>query len=259
MLGASWEEAMGKFRKGLRRLVGVGILLAGCAFTSRPEATLTPAIVETEVRLRVGQREGPFLLERIAADHVAGRAFPEYPVAVPEGRPVTVPIGGRVSNGCDVSLTLLRIEGDVAVFRKEVLPHAICPICLAAGTRIETPDGPVPVEALRPGMAVWTADRTGRRVPGVVRAVRRRPVPPGPWMLHLVLEDGRAVTVSPGHPLGDGRVAADLQVGDHWDGSRVRAVERPRYTGGWTYDLLPSGETGFYWANGIRLASTLGP
>jgi hypothetical protein len=29
------------------------------------------------------------------------------------------------------------------------------------------------------------------------------------------------------------------------------------YRGGMTFDLLPSGSTGSYWANGILLASTL--
>ena len=30
-----------------------------------------------------------------------------------------------------------------------------------------------------------------------------------------------------------------------------------RSTTGATYDVLPSGETGFYWANGVLLGSTL--
>jgi hypothetical protein len=29
------------------------------------------------------------------------------------------------------------------------------------------------------------------------------------------------------------------------------------YTGEYTYDILPAGETGIYWANGIPLKSTL--
>ena len=34
-------------------------------------------------------------------------------------------------------------------------------------------------------------------------------------------------------------------------------VERLAYTGHATFDLLPAGDTGFYWANGILIGSTL--
>jgi hypothetical protein len=37
------------------------------------------------------------------------------------------------------------------------------------------------------------------------------------------------------------------------------SVERAAYGQPATYDVLPAGDTGFYWANGILLASTLSP
>jgi hypothetical protein len=37
----------------------------------------------------------------------------------------------------------------------------------------------------------------------------------------------------------------------------VILIERLAYGGSKTYDLLPSGETGFYWANGVPLNTTL--
>jgi hypothetical protein len=46
-------------------------------------------------------------------------------------------------------------------------------------------------------------------------------------------------------------------MGDSLDGGIILSAERARYTGSATYDLLPAGETGFYWANGILIASTL--
>ena len=76
-------------------------------------------------------------------------------------------------------------------------------------------------------------------------------------MVHLVLADGRELLVSPGHPAADGRRAGDLKVGDSLDGSTVARWELVPYAGDRTYDLLPGGPTGHYWANGILLASTL--
>jgi hypothetical protein len=76
-------------------------------------------------------------------------------------------------------------------------------------------------------------------------------------MMHILLEDGRELWVSPGHPTADGRIFGDLIAGDLLDGSRVRNVERVPYGQPFTYDLLPSGGTGFYWANGILIGSTL--
>jgi hypothetical protein len=134
--------------------------------------------------------------------------------------------------------------------------HLNCPICLAASTLIDTPDGPRPVSSLRIGMAVWTANAAGQRQAGVVLEIGSTPAPPGHELVHLVLGDGRQVWVSPGHPTADGRRVGDLATGQQLDGSRVVTVDRTPYTGA-TYDLLPSGPTGAYWADGILLGSTL--
>ncbi len=148
--------------------------------------------------------------------------------------------------------------GSIAVDRRDPSGPPRCPICLARGTWIATPNGPRAVEDLRPGMPVWTSDRAGRRVPGFVIAVGSTPVPPTHQVVHLVLADGRTLDASPGHPLPDGRHLGDLRAGDRVDGTTVVSAELVPYGGGSTFDLLPSGPTGTYWANGIRLASTLG-
>jgi len=82
--------------------------------------------------------------------------------------------------------------------------------------------------------------------------------PAGHRMVHLVLADGRELLVSPGHKTADGRPAGTLRQGDELDGSTITFWELVPYTEGRTYDLLPSGATGRYWANGILLSSTLG-
>jgi hypothetical protein len=132
-----------------------------------------------------------------------------------------------------------------------------CPICLALHTLIDTPRGPVPVENLRVGDPVWTANEAGERVPGVVLKAASVRVPATHEMVHITLDDGRELWASPGHPTADGRRLGDLKVGDLLDGGRILILEWVRYNQPATYDLLPSGETGFYWANGILIGSTL--
>jgi hypothetical protein len=148
-------------------------------------------------------------------------------------------------------------DGTIHVGSEEPSGRPPCPICLARGTNIATPLGDVVVEALRPGDPVWTLDRLGRRVAAVVVQVGSMPVPPGHQVVRLVLADGRAVLVSPGHPLPDGRPVAALERGDRYDWSVVVSADRIPYDGGRTFDLLPSKGTGIYWANGIELGSTL--
>jgi hypothetical protein len=72
-----------------------------------------------------------------------------------------------------------------------------------------------------------------------------------------VLADGRELMASPGHRTGDGRQLGLLTRGDSLDGSIIRRWELVPYADDRTYDLLPAGPTGRYWANGILLSSTL--
>jgi hypothetical protein len=132
-----------------------------------------------------------------------------------------------------------------------------CPICLAFGVRIATPNGPVAVQDIRAGMSVWSTDLRGRRVREVVMQTGRTEAPLGHQVVRLELADGRIVFVSPGHPTSNGTPVGELMPGDPLDGSRVVSSTRLAYRATFTYDLLPSGPTGTYWANGILLGSTL--
>lgn len=138
-------------------------------------------------------------------------------------------------------------------------PGCPYPICLSSGTMISTPRGDVPVQYLRPGDLVLTTDRDGNRVAAPVVQVSRTVAPRAHRMTHLVLADGRELTVSPGHPTTDGRTVGRLRPGDRFDGSSVLRSDLVPYGDAFTYDLLPAGESGAYWADGLLLRSTLRP
>jgi hypothetical protein len=148
-------------------------------------------------------------------------------------------------------------QGRVTVSSRTPAGPPNCPICLARGTRIATPHGDVAVEELRAGDVVWTQGERRERVAAVLVAVGSTPVPATHEVVRLALEDGRVVDVSPGHPTFDGRRVGDLAAGDTLDGARIASAERVRYEGGSTFDVLPAGPTGAYWANGVLLGSTL--
>jgi len=176
-------------------------------------------------RFHVALPPGGYCLDARTNDYYAGAAFPVF--------------AGHVT---EVPLLLIRqISGG---------------ICLASSDRIATPSGAIRVTQLRPGMTVWTLDGSGRRVAAPLLVVSHVPAPTGHHVLRLVLADGRAVEASAGHPTVTGRAVGTLRPGDLLDGGHVTGVESLPYAGD-TWDLLPAGSTGAYWANDVLLGSTL--
>lgn len=159
--------------------------------------------------------------------------------------------------GYEMVTGTVRVDGLVTVSSRVPAGPPMCPICLASSTTIATPDGEVRVTNVKPGMLVWTRTAGGARLAEPVVETGSMAVPPGHLMVHLKLADGRELLVSPGHPTADGRRAGALREGDGLDGSTVTLWELVPYTAGHTYDLLPAGGTGEYWANGILMGSTL--
>ena len=148
------------------------------------------------------------------------------------------------------------LSGKITVLKEEPSFNTY-PICLTRGTLLDTPAGQIPVEQLRSGMAVWTVDVSGKRIVTTILKTSATPVPPSFQAVKVSLRDGRTVTASPGHPTAEMRALGDYLAGDTLDGSCVEAIERVDYKGSFTYDILPSGGTGLYRANGILLGSTL--
>lgn len=131
--------------------------------------------------------------------------------------------------------------------------------CLSYDTLISTPEGNVRVTDLRPGMSVYTLDMDGNKTIMPIELVSKVSVPDTYVVCHLILNDGRELFVSAMHPTADGREISDLNSCDIHEGAVVVSVEMVPYKAGYTHDLLPAGDTGFYWANGVLLGSTLAP
>lgn len=178
---------------------------------------------------------------------------------VPSGEGYSFRLRTRAADERGMAIEGVIDSGGVVTVSRQEPATVICPICLSGSTLIETPRGPLPVRALQPGMPVWTVDRAGVKRAAVILQTISRPAASQSWLVHLELEDGRELLVSPGHPTLDGRRIADLQVGETLDGARIARTGRVTLNDTATYDILPSGDRGAYWANGILLASTLAP
>jgi hypothetical protein len=129
--------------------------------------------------------------------------------------------------------------------------------CLPPSTKIATPAGQVALDQLRVGMPIWTQDEQQRKVLATVLEISSVEVEADHELVKLVLEDGRSVTVSAGHPDAAGRGVEELRLGQSYDGSRVKSLSSLPYRQPRTSDVLPSGSTGVYWADGVPLGSTL--
>lgn len=129
--------------------------------------------------------------------------------------------------------------------------------CLSSLTEIFTSQGDVIIKNLKVGDLVWTLNKEGKKELQPIVKLSRVAVPKTHQMSHLVFIDGRELYVSPGHPTTDGKTVGILKVGDKYDNSIVKSNKFVSYWDSYTYDLLPAGDTGFYFANGILMGSTL--
>jgi hypothetical protein len=155
-----------------------------------------------------------------------------------------------------------RIEGTInstgqIVELKNEVSFNTCPICLTEGTLISTPRGPIAVELLEVGTMVWTQNEAGEPDPVPILKTGSTALPADFLVIRILLADGRELSASPGHPSADLIPLDDYKIGDSLDGSIIIQLEETVYASGFTYDLLPSGSTGLYRANGILLKSTL--
>ena len=251
----------------------VAILLGVAGYFVLRQRTSSPVSIPSPTSIvggeKIVKREcetvNSFLIKRINVDSVEGIWPPSGEIPpIYTGGPRTLHIGseiGATCGGISIKLTSIDYFHQTVTFTtamvKTPCPEGLRAICLASSALISTPLGLVPVKDMRVGMPIWTADKAGHRVTGIVTRTSKVSVPPTHQMVRLLLDDGRELLVSPGHPTIDGRTVGDLVVGNLYNGVRIVASERVAYRDVATYDILPSGETGFYWANSILLDSTL--
>lgn len=131
-----------------------------------------------------------------------------------------------------------------------------CPICLPEATRIATPLGDRPVTELRVGDPIYTLDADGRRIEARVLHAGSTPITGEHTMVRITLADGRVVAASAGHPDLQGRELGELSRDAVLSGSTIVALDSIPYDGARTHDVLPSGPTGAYWADGVVLRSS---
>lgn len=129
--------------------------------------------------------------------------------------------------------------------------------CLSSSTTIDTAKGNSLVKNLKVGDLVWTLNNMNKKELQPLIKVSNISVPRTHQMSHLILSDGRELYVSPGHPTTDGRTVGELKTGDKYNSSIVKSNALVPYWDSKTYDILPAGDTGFYFANGILMGSTL--
>ncbi|MBS3113533.1 hypothetical protein J4448_00365 [Candidatus Woesearchaeota archaeon] len=230
--------------------------------TPSPAPIPTPTPNGEKIIRGVGESESSFLIQKINLDSVEGLWYNADPVPRPEGTPRTLRIGddiGYTCEGISEKLTSIDFSDQKVTFTKIVgeRPLGGCPICLSGSTLIDTPNGNINIKELRSGMLVWTSDSLGHRQPAIILKIGKAQVPPTHKMVHIILNNGKELFASQGHPTADGRIFGDIKPDDIIDDSYVKSVKIVQYDQKYTYDILPSGDTGFYWANGILVGGTL--
>ena len=129
--------------------------------------------------------------------------------------------------------------------------------CLSAQTLISTPNGSKIVKDLKIGMYVYTLNRRGDKIIAPLTKTAKVSIPSDYMVSYILLSDNRELFASNAHPTADGRTIGELFAGDSLGGAQIIKRELVLYSDSFTYDILPAGDTGFYWANDIILKSTL--
>jgi hypothetical protein len=128
-------------------------------------------------------------------------------------------------------------------------------VCASPDTPIATPSGARPIAELVVGDLVYSVDGNAVRAVRVARVRRQRAY--DHHVMRVTTRDGNVLEISGPHPTADGRFFGDLRAGAALDGHHLESVEVIPYAHEYTYDILPASDTGFYFAAGMLIGSTL--
>jgi hypothetical protein len=140
-------------------------------------------------------------------------------------------------------------------------PEGTCPkgclgcVCASPDTPVATPTGGRPIAELAPGDLVYSV--RGQAIEAVPILRVNKVAARDHHVVHVELDTGAVLEISPKHPTADGRSFADLKPGDRLDRARVIDVRLIPYTHPFTHDILPDSNTGTYFAAGALIGSTL--
>ena len=132
-----------------------------------------------------------------------------------------------------------------------------CKLCVCANpnTPIDTPNGSRKISELNLGDLIYSVDHD-QVVAVPIIDIKRRPAL-GHVVPQIALSNGQILQISDQHPTADGRIFGELHEGDSLGGLRIVSVERVTYEQPYTYDILPASDTGYYFAGGAMIGSTL--
>lgn len=131
-----------------------------------------------------------------------------------------------------------------------------CSTCASPDTPIATPDGERAIATLGAGDLVYSVEHEAVVAVPLLKTSRHR-VGHHHRVVGIALANGAVLRISPGHPTADARVFGDLVPGDRLGEVEVVRVGLVPFDGEFTYDILPASTTGFYFAGGALIGSTL--
>lgn len=130
--------------------------------------------------------------------------------------------------------------------------------CLPSSTQILTSKSSISIDQLKEKDSILTMNLKGKISTMPIKLINKVLVSHQHTMIILDLADGRKLQVTPEHPSAiPNKTIDEFEIGELFDGSKIINKLKIDYKEEYTYDILPEGETGFYWANGILIGSTL--
>ena len=123
--------------------------------------------------------------------------------------------------------------------------------CMSADTLISAPCGPKVISAVKTGDLVMSGSVYVKVLKvSKVKAKNHR-------VCMVTFDDKTVLKMSPGHPAAEGVTAEQLKKGSVLDGRGIVENILIDYSFDYTYDILPDSADGSYYANGVRVLSTL--